>query len=161
MRGCGKHPFFRSVGGEDMNTKLTFIVAHAHDHAIRLLCRVLVASRSWFHAWQRTAADRAKRASRFEVLVGEIRAIFEDSKQRYGAPRIHADLQAQGHHVSRKTVAKLMKLRGIAPASTQAAHARDHGQPPFLCDSPEPAEPQLQDHGARHHLARGYLVYPN
>jgi len=98
-----------------MNTKLTFIAAHAHDHAIRLLCRVLDVSRSWFHAWQRTAAERAERAARFEVLVDEIRAIFEDSKQRYGAPRIHAELQAQGHHVSRKTVANLMKLRGIHP----------------------------------------------
>lgn len=49
------------------------------------------------------------------MLVGEIRAILEDSKQRYGLPRIHAELQAQGHHVSRQTVAKLMKRRGIHP----------------------------------------------
>jgi putative transposase len=103
------------VGGEDMNTKLAFIAVHAHDHAIRLLCRVLDVSRSWFHAWQRTAADRAERAARFEALVGEIRAIFEDSKQRYGAPRIQAELRNRGHSVSRKTVAKLMKLRGIHP----------------------------------------------
>jgi transposase InsO family protein len=41
--------------------------------------------------------------------------IFEDSKQRYGAPRIHAELRGRGHRVSRKTVAKLMKLRGIHP----------------------------------------------
>ena len=144
-----------------MNAKLAFIAAHAHDHAIRLLCRVLDVSRSWFHAWQRTAADRAGRAARFEALVGEIRAIFEDSKQRYGAPRIHAELRDRGHGVSRKTVAKLMKLRGYSPASTQATHAHDHGQQPFLCDRTQPAEPQLQDHGARHRLAGGYLVYPD
>jgi transposase InsO family protein len=103
------------VGGEDMNTKLAFIAAHAHDHAIRLLCRVLDVSRSWFHAWCRTVSYRAARTARFEALTDEIRAIFEESKQRYGAPRIHADLRDRGHRVSRKTVAKLMKLRGIHP----------------------------------------------
>ncbi len=41
--------------------------------------------------------------------------IFEDSKQRYGAPRIHAELRDRGSRVSRKTVAKLMKQNGIHP----------------------------------------------
>jgi len=48
-------------------------------------------------------------------LIGEIRAIFDDSKQRYGAPRIHAEFRDQGHGVSRKMVAKLMKQNGIHP----------------------------------------------
>jgi hypothetical protein len=38
-------------------------------------------------------------------------------------------------------------------ASTQAAQAHDHRQSPFVCNRPEPAEPKLQDHCARHRLA--------
>ena len=100
-----------------MNNKLAFIAAHAHahDHSIRLLCRVLNVSRSWFHAWRRTTPDRVARSTRHDALTYEIRAIFEESKQRYGAPRIHAELRDRGHPVSRKTVAKLMDMNGIHP----------------------------------------------
>ncbi len=34
-----------------MNTTLAFIAAHLADYSIRLMCRVLGVSRSWFHAW--------------------------------------------------------------------------------------------------------------
>jgi hypothetical protein len=71
--------------------------------------------RDHLYAWRRTAADRAERAARFEVSVGEVREIFEDSMQRHDAPRIHAELRSRGHHVSRKTFAKPTKLRGIHP----------------------------------------------
>ena len=98
-----------------MNTSLAFIAAHLADYSIRLMCRVLGVSRSWFHAWRRTAPDRAARTSRWDAMIDEIRVIFEDSKQRYGAPRIHAELRDRGSRVSRKTVAKLMKQNGIHP----------------------------------------------
>lgn len=98
-----------------MIAKLAFIAAHVTHHSIRLLCRVLGISRSWFHAWQRTATERAARAARHETLIEEIKAIFEESKQRYGAPRIHAELRDRGHCVSRKLVAKLMKENNIRP----------------------------------------------
>ena len=98
-----------------MRTKRDFIAAHAVDHAIRLMCRVLGVCRSWFHAWRHTSLARAARAAKNNLLVDEIRAIFEASKQRYGAPRIHADMRDKGHQISKKTVAKLMKLNGIHP----------------------------------------------
>ena len=31
-----------------MNAKLAFIAAHMAEHAVRLMCRVLGVSRSWF-----------------------------------------------------------------------------------------------------------------
>jgi putative transposase len=39
--------------------------------------------------------------------------VHEDSKGRYGAPRIHADLRAQGHRHSRKRIAWLMRAAGL------------------------------------------------
>ena len=98
-----------------MIAKLAFIAAHVGTHSIRLLCRVLDVSRSWFHCWRRTAPERAARTARHEALIEEMRSIFEDGKQRYGAPRIHAELRDRSHRVSRKTVARLVKEPGIRP----------------------------------------------
>jgi len=104
-----------------MIAKLAFIAAHARDYAIRLLCRVLDVSRSWFHAWHRTAPERAARAARHGALIEEIKSIFEDTKQRYGAPRIHAELRDRGYRVARKTVARLMKENNIRPPRRKKA----------------------------------------
>jgi transposase InsO family protein len=103
------------VGGETMNAKLAFIVAHAEEHAVRLMCRVLSVSPSWFHAWRVAAPDRAVRQAARDAMVARIRAIFSESRARYGAPRIHAELVAQGERIARKTVAKLMKANDIRP----------------------------------------------
>ena len=82
-----------------MNTKLAFIVAHASEHAIRFLCRVLGVAHSWFYAWHRAAPKRAERAARRDRLKAEIWEIFAESKRRYGAPRIHAELQDRGSRI--------------------------------------------------------------
>jgi transposase InsO family protein len=128
------------VGGEDMSAKLAFIAAHASDHAVRLMCRVLGIARSWFHAWQRTTPLRAERAARHENLAWQIREVFKASKQRYGAPRIHAELRDRGQSVSKRMIAKLMKENGIrpprsrrrVPITTDSRHA--HAVAPNLLD---------------------------
>ncbi|ARC90623.1 hypothetical protein B5V46_18185 (plasmid) [Rhodovulum sp. MB263] len=79
--------FFRSVGGETMNAKLEFIVAHAAEHAVTVMCRVLSVSTSWFHAWRAAAPERAARQTRRDALAPRIREISDASHQRYGAPR--------------------------------------------------------------------------
>jgi transposase InsO family protein len=99
------------MGGESMKAKLAFI--SGSTYSIRLLCAVLGVARSWFHDWQ--AGDQARTAeNRVEVdLVGQIRGIFQHSGQRYGAPRVHAELRARGIRVARKRVARLMKENGM------------------------------------------------
>ena len=43
----------------------------------------------------------------------KVRQIFQASRQTYGSPRIHAELQEAGLRISRKRVARLMRERGI------------------------------------------------
>ncbi|MGI9509406.1 MAG: IS3 family transposase, partial [Geminicoccaceae bacterium] len=86
-----------------MRTKFAFIAAHASEHAIRFMCRVIGVARSCYYAWQRAAPRRAKRAARRDSLGAEIEAIFLQSKKRYGAPRIHAELRDRGFRVSKRT----------------------------------------------------------
>ena len=98
-----------------MKTKFAFIVAHASEHAIRFMCRIMGITRSCYYAWQRAAPRRAERAARLDSLGAEIEAIFFLSKRRYGAPRIHAELRDRGFRVSKRTVARLMQEKGIRP----------------------------------------------
>src|SRR5262249_9396859 len=46
-----------------------------------------------------------------------IRTIHERARGTYGAPRIHAELAAQGVRVGRKRVARLMRTAGVAGVS--------------------------------------------
>jgi putative transposase len=50
-------------------------------------------------------------------LTTEIEAIHHEFKERYGSPRIHAELQACGQNGCVNTVAKLMRQHGIAAKS--------------------------------------------
>lgn len=96
-----------------MKAKLAFVAAHAGQHVIRLMCRVLDVAESWFHAWRKTVAQREARARARAEKAQEIRSIFIENKARYGSPRIHAELVAQGGRISEKTVAKIMKENDI------------------------------------------------
>ena len=80
---------------------------------------------SWFHARRRAAPKRAERVVRRGRLGSEIREIFEQSKRCYGAPRIHAELEARGFRTSKRTVAKLMGLKRFAmPSPGRSRHCQ-------------------------------------
>jgi putative transposase len=46
-------------------------------------------------------------------LTGQIRAVHEECKGRYGAPQVQAELRRRGRRHSRKRVARLMRTAGI------------------------------------------------
>jgi transposase InsO family protein len=97
-------------------------------------------TRSCYHAWQRAAPRRAERAARRDSLGTEIKDIFVRSKRRYGAPRIHAELKDRGFRISQRTVARLMREKGIrpprgrrrVPITTDSRH--DHAIAPNLLE---------------------------
>jgi putative transposase len=78
---------------------------------VRLMCRLLNVSSSGYYAW----LDRPKseRAIENERLVGKIQCIYDDEKQRPGAPRITKRLKAEGENVGRHRVARLMRKNGF------------------------------------------------
>ena len=78
---------------------------------VRELCRALAVSPSGFYASQRRPESaHAQQDRRLRVLV---RASFEGSRQRYGSPRILADLREQRVPVSPKRVVRLMQKEGL------------------------------------------------
>jgi len=75
------------------------------------MCDALEVSASGYYAWA-TRPDRPTEEWRQE-LVGAIEGIHAEVKQRYGSPRMAAELTARGHDCSENTVAKLMREHGI------------------------------------------------
>jgi putative transposase len=89
--------------------------AHRAHHAVTTLCRLLELSTSGYYAW--TTPPASRRAQADAELRDHIRAIHDRSRGTYGVPRVHAELAAQGVHVSRKRIARLMRAAGLAGVS--------------------------------------------
>lgn len=81
------------------------------QYPIVLMCCVLDVSRSGFDKWRK--ASPSQREQHREVLESAIVTKFSVYKARYGAPRITAELNADGLPCSLNTVAHIMKNRGI------------------------------------------------
>ena len=92
--------------------RFLFIHRHHHAFAIRLMCRVLGVSSSGYYDWVKRAPSH--RRLEYLRLAEKIKAIHEASRGVYGAPRVHADLRAQGEQASRRRVSRLMRQQGLA-----------------------------------------------
>ena len=88
---------------------------HQADHPIATVCRVLGVSPSGYYAWHQRAPSA--RAQRDAELTMQLHTIHLESRGTYGAPRVHAELAAQGIHVGRKRVARLMRAAGVRGVS--------------------------------------------
>ena len=78
---------------------------------VALICRLLGVSRSGYYSWRK--ASPSKRKEMNERLVAAIKVIHADHHERYGSPRIHRELNEQGHGVGKHRVARLMRENGI------------------------------------------------
>lgn len=117
--------------------RFRFIAVEKARHTITILCRCLAVTRSGFYAWhRRPESTRSRDDRRLKVLV---RASFDESKQRYGSPRIHEDLIEQQEQVSRKRVIRLMQEDGLV------ARARKRYKVTTMSDHDQPVAANLLD----------------
>lgn len=86
------------------------ILANEGDFPVRMMCRVLAVSHGGYYDWRRRPPS--KRAQADERLTAEVKRIFDDEKGRAGSPRITKRLQAEGHGVGGKRVARIMSTNG-------------------------------------------------
>jgi len=78
---------------------------------VKRACELLKVSRSAYY--QARGDEPSHRARQDAELAARVQAVHEESKDRYGAPRVHAQLRAQGRRHSRKRVARLMRDQGL------------------------------------------------
>src|SRR4051794_6126816 len=103
-KGCG-----HLLGSAEMRFRL--IEDHREVWPVRVMCDALSVSPSGFYAWRSRPEGPRKIANR--ELLANIRRVQADHRGRHGAPRIHAELRAEGQSVSRKRVERVMRRHGI------------------------------------------------
>ena len=86
-----------------------FIEDRRVDYPVRILCEVLEVSASGYYA--RRSRPENRRSAANPELVDDIKRVHRDKKGRYGSPRIHVELKAQGRGISRGRSERLMPYR--------------------------------------------------
>ena len=106
-----------------------FIEQHARTFPVRLMCRVLGVSASGYYAWR--SRPESPRAMANRRLLQQVQRLHARHQGRYGSPRMHAALRAEGHRISCGRVERLMRRHGIRalasrrfrPATTNSRHS--------------------------------------
>lgn len=80
---------------------------------------VLGVSRSGYYAWRNNEMTPSPREQKQQSRDKRIKDIFEDSKQRYGAERIQAELTASDESANIKTIRCSMKRQGLVPKAAR------------------------------------------
>jgi len=88
-----------------------FVEAQKASHRVSAMCRTLKVSKSGFYGWRDRVPSARDRAD--ALLSEKIARIHTDSRETYGAPRIHFELRTLGVRCARKRVARLMREAGL------------------------------------------------
>jgi transposase InsO family protein len=91
--------------------RFRLIEDHRDVWPVRVMCEALSVSPSGYYAWRSRPESPRKIANR--ELLSDIRRVDAEHRGRYGAPRIHAELRAEGQSVSRKRIERVMRRHGI------------------------------------------------
>jgi putative transposase len=114
----------------------TFIEAQKTNHRIGRMCRVLKVSKSGFYGWRGRAPSA--RAQTDALLLEKITRIHRDSRETYGAPRIHYELRMLGVRCARKRVARLMREASLFGCGGRRRKARTTLRSQVECTPPAP-----------------------
>ena len=76
--------------------KYTFMKQHINEFTVNGMCRALSASHSGFYAWLKNLEKVSAQQKRRAVINQKVKLIFNQKKQRYGAPRIWNELYRSG-----------------------------------------------------------------
>lgn len=110
--------------------KFALIDAEKATCTVANACVALGVSRPGYYAWRRRPESTRAREDR--RLAVKVRESFELGRTYYGSPRILKDLQAEGEHVSRKRVIRLMQEQGLVARVRRRYRCTtmsDHDQP--------------------------------
>lgn len=106
--------------------------ADSKEYSIEFMCAQLGVSVSGYYAWRSRPAPARARSD--ATLTRIIEVTFERLKGNPGVRRVHAELAASGHRVSRKRVWRLMRAAGL-----QGRHPRAWKRTTVAGERPVPA----------------------
>jgi len=86
---------------------------------VATMARVLGVSEAGYYAWRNRPPSAHTLAD--ATLLKRVRTIHAGSRETYGSPRVHAELQTAEEKHGRKRVARLMRTAGLVGASRRRA----------------------------------------
>src|SRR5438128_9386042 len=92
-----------------------FMSANQAFFPISTMAGVLGVSTAGYYAWR--SRRPSARAIADDALLRRVRTIHAVSRGTYGAPRVHAELRAEGRATGKKRIARLMRAAGIVGVS--------------------------------------------
>jgi transposase InsO family protein len=105
-------------------------------HPVSRLARALSVTRAAYYA---SSSRPASRRSLEDAHLSElIEKIYEDSRDLYGAPKIHMALKlGHGVHVGKKRIARLMRELGIIGVSKRRSARKRRSPGPEVAAAPD------------------------
>ena len=98
---------------------VSFIDDHRGEHGVEPICEVVPIAPSTFYAHKAMQADpslRSPRAKRDAWLKVEVRRVWEENRELYGAEKVWRQLNREGIPAAWCTVRRLMKEMGLQGA---------------------------------------------
>jgi transposase InsO family protein len=95
---------------------VTFINTHRAAYGVEPICRQLPIAPSMYYEHQARAADPERlpaRARRDQALAVEVRRVWDENQQVYGAKKVWKQLRRERRVVARCTVERLMQRLGL------------------------------------------------
>jgi Transposase and inactivated derivatives len=112
-----------------------FVAEHRHAYGVEPICRVLQIAPATCYSHMAREADPEARPDRWwrdRALEVEVRRVWDENKQAYGARKVWKQLLREGWEVARCTVERLMRrlgLRGVIRGKGVKATVSDKAQP--------------------------------
>jgi hypothetical protein len=122
---------------------------------IAAMARVLGVSTAGYYAW--CSRPPSTRSAVDETLLKRVRTIHVVSRGTYGAPRVHAELRAEGCAVGKKRIARLMRTAVIVGVSRRIVgwSMETHLLTELVLAALEMAIVQRKPHKIIHHSDQG------
>ncbi len=112
-----------------------FVAGQRHAYGVEPICRVLGIAPSTYYSHAAREADPEARPNRWwrdRALEEEVRPVWDENKQVYGAKKVWKQLLREGWPVARCTVERLMRrlgLRGVIRGKPVKTTISDKAQP--------------------------------
>ena len=138
-----------------------FIETEKANHRVSAMCRALKVSKSGFYGWRDRLPSARARAD--TMLSEKIVRIHTDSRETYGAPRIHFELRTLGVRCARKRVARLMREAGLCADAVLAGGrpVPPYAHRPSVLPGSGSGEAQLHPRGPGPPVGRGHHLRKN
>lgn len=92
--------------------KYAWVKQHTDEFSVTAMCRFLNVSRSAYYDWLEHSPTALEKED--AELIEIIKDLFKNSRENYGTRRLKMDLRKKGWHISRRRIARLMSMAGLA-----------------------------------------------